>query len=76
MEDIKYKVSVFINSYNGRDFIADCIKSVLNQTYNNFEIIIWDNKSTDNTHKIINKFNDPRINYYYSSSLIIFNCKK
>ena len=68
IDSIKYKVSVIINSYNGRVFIADCIQSVLNQTYDNFEIIIWDNKSTDNTYEIINKFNDPRIKYYYSTS--------
>ena len=48
-----YKVSVIINCLNGENFINRCIKSVLNQSYQNFEIIFWDNKSSDRSLKII-----------------------
>ena len=56
------KVSVCIPVYNAELFIEQTIKSVLNQTYKDFELIICDNQSTDNTVQIIKKFNDARIN--------------
>ena len=59
-------ISILINCYNAENFIAECIKSVLNQTYKNIEIIIWDNNSTDKTQDIIKLFNDKRIKYYKS----------
>ena len=54
-------VSVRIPSYNHEDYIYDCINSVLNQTFQNFEIIIVDDGSTDLTVDIIRRFNDKRI---------------
>ena len=55
------KVSVILTSYNHAKYIEDSIKSVLNQSFNNFELIIWDDCSTDNSWEIILGFNDPRI---------------
>ncbi len=49
-------ISVVIPSYNSEDFISDAITSVLNQTYNNIELIIVDDCSTDSTVAIINNF--------------------
>ena len=54
-------VSVIINCHNGEKFLKNCIKSVLNQSYRNFEIIFWDNRSTDNSYKIAKSFKDKRI---------------
>jgi len=54
-------VSVIVNCHNGQKYLAECIRSILNQTYTNFEIIFWDNFSTDNSYKIVNKFKDKRI---------------
>lgn len=57
-------VSVFIPSYNGADFIAQTIQSVLDQTYQNFELVICDDCSPDNTVEIIRSFKDSRIKFF------------
>lgn len=59
-------VSIIMNCYNGQEFISEAIKSVLSQSYNNWELIFWDNCSTDNTPNIVKKFNDCRIKYFRS----------
>ncbi len=62
-------VSIVIPCYNGKDFIAETLQSVLNQTYTNFEIIIVDDGSTDSTKKIISNYlNDNRVNYCYQKN--------
>ena len=53
-----------MNCYNGEDYVGEAIQSVIDQTYKNWELIIWDNKSTDSTYKVIKKFNDKRIRYF------------
>jgi glycosyltransferase involved in cell wall biosynthesis len=57
-------VSVIIPSYNHEKFIRECIQSVLNQAYQDFEILITDDHSTDQTVVIIESFDDPRIKLY------------
>ena len=54
-------VSIIVNCHNGQKYLSECIRSILNQTYKNFEIIFWDNFSTDESSKIIDKFKDKRI---------------
>ncbi len=61
-------ISIIMNSHNGEKFIERSIRSILNQTYKNWELIFWDNKSNDNSLKIINQFNDDRIKYFYSKN--------
>lgn len=67
-------VSVIIPNYNHAQFLDERIQSVLNQTYQNFEVIILDDKSTDNSVAIINKYKDNphiskvEINEYNSGS--------
>ena len=63
-------VSVIVNCFNSEEFILECINSVLNQSYSNFEIIIVDNHSFDNTAKLIFSFNDYRIKYFRTESFI------
>ena len=58
------KVSICIPNYNYGRFIGDAIQSALEQTYKNFELIIVDNCSTDNSEEVIKSFSDPRIRYY------------
>jgi glycosyltransferase involved in cell wall biosynthesis len=55
------QISVLLPVYNCENYIKDCIDSVLNQTFSDFELLIIDDKSTDNTVKIIQQFNDDRI---------------
>lgn len=51
-------VSVIIPNYNHSKFLDERIQSVLNQTYQNFELIILDDKSTDNSVEVINRYKD------------------
>lgn len=71
-------ISVLMPVYNCEEFIEASIKSILNQSFSNFEFIIIDDASNDNTLKIIKELNDPRIrlvektkNSGYSNSLNI-----
>ena len=68
MSENKICVSVIMNCYNGEKYLREAIDSVLAQTYQNWELIFWDNKSTDNSAKIAKLYNDPRIMYYRSES--------
>jgi glycosyltransferase involved in cell wall biosynthesis len=56
-------VSVIIPTYNGEAFLADTIQSVLDQIYTNFELIIVDDGSVDDTIRVINQFDDSRIKF-------------
>ncbi|MDD6250797.1 MAG: glycosyltransferase family 2 protein [Bacillales bacterium] len=56
-------VSIIMPSYNTGSFIADSINSVLNQTYKNWELIIVDDFSNDNTEDIVSSFKDSRIKF-------------
>lgn len=54
-------ISVIIPLYNKEHFVKDTIESVLSQTYNDFELIIINDGSTDKSVNIVSEFNDPRI---------------
>lgn len=57
-------ISVVIPVYNCEKFISECAKSFLKQTYSNFELIFVNDGSTDNTLKILESYNEPRIKIY------------
>lgn len=68
IEELKYQeydfnplVSIIIPNYNKEKYLEKCINSVLNQSYSNYEIIIIDDGSTDNSLNIINKFKNKKI---------------
>jgi len=57
-------VSVILTTYNRAQLLPRAINSVLNQTYPNFELIIVNGGSTDNTEEVVKSFKDERIQYY------------
>ena len=64
-------VSILLNCYNAEKFISKAIESVLNQTYDNWELIVWDDGSTDNTLEIVKRFKNEKI-FIYDFIHIIF----
>lgn len=57
------KVSVLLPVYNGEKYLHEAIESILHQSYKDFEFIIINDGSTDNSENIIKEFYDPRIRY-------------
>jgi hypothetical protein len=66
------RVSIGLPVYNGDDHLAEAIESVLSQTYQNFELVICDNASTDRTEEICRKYaaQDSRVRYHRNSENI------
>jgi len=61
------KVSIIMNCYNGAEFVRSAIESVYAQTFEDWEIIFWDNCSTDATPEIARSFDD-RLRYFRSET--------
>jgi glycosyltransferase involved in cell wall biosynthesis len=61
------RVSVIIPTYNRADLIGETIEGVLNQTFDDFEIIVVDDGSTDSTREMVRRFDGP-INYLYQEN--------
>lgn len=61
-------ISIIMPTYNRGELISKAIKSVLSQTYRNFQLIIVDDGSKDNTRSIVESFEDPRILYIYQEN--------
>lgn len=59
-----YEISVLIANYNNSRYVAEAIESVLKQTFKNWELIVIDDCSTDNSAQIIESFKDKRIRFY------------
>ena len=57
-------VSIIMPTYNCAKFIKETIESVISQTYENWELVIIDDCSNDNTEEVVASFNDKRIKYY------------
>lgn len=60
--------SVVINFYNGDAFLEEAVKSILSQTFKNWELILWDNQSTDGSSVVASAFSDSRVRYFYAPS--------
>jgi glycosyltransferase involved in cell wall biosynthesis len=63
-------VSIIMNCYNGERYLSEAINSVYSQTYKNWEIILWDNASTDNTAEIAQSY-DKKLKYFRSQETTV-----
>ena len=63
------KVSIIMSAYNGVKYIAGTIESIFNQTYRNWELIIIDDGSDDNTSEVIAGFKDERIQVHMAGRI-------
>ena len=68
--EINNKISVILPVYNSEEYVSESITSILNQTYKNFELIIIDDGSTDNSKEICKNFikKDNRIKYIFQEN--------
>ena len=62
-------ISVLMNCHNSDEFLEESINSVYNQSYSNWEIIFYDNNSTDESKKIANSY-DSKLKYFYSQKKV------
>ena len=60
----RVKVSIITSTYNNANYISQAIESVLAQTYDNWEMLIVDDGSSDGTEDVVTRFNDSRIHYF------------
>ena len=63
-------VSIIINCHNGEKFLFECLQSVYNQTYENFEVIFYDNSSSDASKEIFEKFMRKNDKYFFSNKFL------
>ena len=61
LEGITPKISVILPVYNGSEYLKTSIESVLNQSFTDFELIVWNDGSTDASHEILAAYSDPRL---------------
>ena len=65
-----YLVSIIMTCYNGEQYLKEAIESLIKQTYINWELIFYDNNSSDSSTNIIQSYEDKRIKYFKSDQLV------
>lgn len=60
------KVSIIMNCYNGEQYLKEALESIIKQTYKNWELIFWDNQSTDKSASIFKSYIESRFKYCYA----------
>jgi glycosyltransferase involved in cell wall biosynthesis len=63
------KVSVIMNCYNGEKYLREAINSVFAQSFQDWEIIFWDNNSTDESAQIAKSYKEAKVKYFHSPTL-------
>jgi glycosyltransferase involved in cell wall biosynthesis len=71
-------ISIISPTYNHEKYIAECIESVINQSYSNWEMLIMDDGSTDKTGKIAQEYvsKDSRIKYYFQDNIGVMRLRE
>ena len=64
------EVSIVMNCHNGEKYLVEAIKSILKQTFKNWELIFWNNSSNDKSEEIFKSFKDKRFRYFYTSKKV------
>ena len=59
-------ISIVVPVYNAEKYIGTCINSVLEQTYSNFELLLINDGSKDNTLEVLKSYEDARVKVYLS----------
>jgi glycosyltransferase involved in cell wall biosynthesis len=59
-------ISIIMNCHNGEKYLEQSLKSILNQDYQNWELIFFDNASNDSSKDIFKSYNDSRFKYFYN----------
>ena len=62
----KNLVTIILNCYNGEKYLIEALKSIENQTYKNWELVFWDNLSTDKSKEILKSFKNKKFRYFKS----------
>ena len=57
-------VSIILNCFNGEEYLKHALKSITNQSYQNWELIFWDNKSSDKSKQIFDSFKNKKFKYF------------
>ena len=70
MNNKKPLISIIMNCYNGEKYLKKSLQSIISQTYKNWELIFFDNKSNDESKKILFSFKDKRIKYFKSDFFV------
>lgn len=75
------KFSILLPVYNGEEFLSDTLRSVLSQSFTDYELIICDDVSSDGTEGVVASFPDPRIKFFRNSKNLGYpgnleNCRK
>jgi len=68
MEEKKGLVSIILNCYNGEKYLQAAINTVIHQSYSNWELIFWDNRSSDNSKKIFDSNRSDKLKYFLSKT--------
>jgi glycosyltransferase involved in cell wall biosynthesis len=59
-------VSIIMNCYNGEKYLREALNSVIEQTFQNWELIFWDNQSSDRSAFVFKRYDEKRFKYFYS----------
>jgi len=63
-------ISIIMNCHNGAAYLKEALESVIKQKYKKWELIFWDNDSTDNSAKIFKSFKDKRLKYFFKKKKV------